>query len=81
MDSRALDLTGQPSTTDELQTLTHKETNVDHDQEKHLTKTSSILQNTHAHHHVHASYAALRLFRLTEESLKKWVSQLSTDEG
>lgn len=71
MDSRALDLTGQPSTTDELQTLTHKETNMDHDHEKHLTTTSGIPKHTHVHQRVHISYAALRLFRLTEESLKK----------
>lgn len=68
MNSRALDLIGQPSTTKELQTLTHRETNVDHDQEKHLTMTSGIPKHTHVHQHVHISYAALRL---TEESLKK----------
>lgn len=78
MNSRALDLTGQPSTTKELQTLTHRETNVDRDQEKHLTTTSGIPKHTHVHQHVHISYAALSL---TEESLKKYISQLSTDEG
>lgn len=78
MNSRAIDLTGQPSTTKELQTLTHRETNVDRDQEKHLTTTSGIPKHTHVHQHVHISYAALSL---TEESLKKYISQLSTDEG